>query len=59
MPCAETSTPGTPANARRWLKSFPDHFLELEESDVPANYVVRLRQEQAGLRKGEPPRSGV
>jgi hypothetical protein len=23
----------------------------LEESDVPANYVVRLRQEQAGLRK--------
>jgi hypothetical protein len=26
-------------------------FLELEESDVPANYVVRLRQEQAGLRK--------
>jgi hypothetical protein len=26
-------------------------FLELEETDVPANYVVRLRQEQAGLRK--------
>lgn len=26
-------------------------FLELEDSDVPANYVVRLRQEQAGLRK--------
>jgi hypothetical protein len=26
-------------------------FLELEESDVPANYIVRLRQEQAGLRK--------
>jgi hypothetical protein len=26
-------------------------FLELEESDVPANYVVRLRQEQAALRK--------
>jgi Ca2+/Na+ antiporter len=23
----------------------------VEESDVPANYVVRLRQEQAGLRK--------
>ncbi len=26
-------------------------FLELEDTDVPANYVVRLRQEQAGLRK--------
>jgi hypothetical protein len=26
-------------------------FRELEKSDVPANYVVRLRQEQAGLRK--------
>jgi hypothetical protein len=26
-------------------------LLELEESDVPANYVVRLRAEQAGLRK--------
>lgn len=26
-------------------------FRELEKSDVPANYIVRLRQEQAGLRK--------
>jgi hypothetical protein len=26
-------------------------LLELEGSDVPANYVVRLRAEQAGLRK--------
>ena len=26
-------------------------LLELEESDVPANYIVRLRSEQAGLRK--------
>jgi len=29
-----------------------ESFLELEESDVPASYVARLRQEQAGLRKG-------
>lgn len=26
-------------------------FLELEEPDVPANYIVRLRSEQAALRK--------
>lgn len=26
-------------------------FLELEETDVPANYIVRLRSEQASLRK--------
>ncbi|OBF13747.1 hypothetical protein [Mycobacterium sp. ACS4331] len=26
-------------------------LLELEESDVPANYIVRLRSEQAALRK--------
>jgi hypothetical protein len=26
-------------------------LLELEESDVPANYIVRLRAEQASLRK--------
>lgn len=28
-----------------------ESFLELEDTDVPANYVVRLRSEQAGLRK--------
>jgi WD40 repeat protein len=28
-----------------------ESFLELDESDFPANYVVRLRAEQAGLRK--------
>jgi hypothetical protein len=26
-------------------------FLEMENTDVPPNYIVRLRQEQAGLRK--------
>jgi hypothetical protein len=33
------------------IEDLSTSFLELEESDVPANYVVRLRQEQAGLRK--------
>lgn len=33
------------------VEALNQSFLELEESDVPANYVVRLRQEQAGLRK--------
>ena len=33
------------------VEDLSETFLELEESDVPANYVVRLRQEQAGLRK--------
>jgi hypothetical protein len=33
------------------VEDLSNSFIELEESDVPANYVVRLRQEQAGLRK--------
>lgn len=33
------------------VEDLSQSFLELEDSDVPANYVVRLRQEQAGLRK--------
>lgn len=33
------------------IEDLSKSFLELEESDVPANYIVRLRQEQAGLRK--------
>jgi hypothetical protein len=28
-----------------------ESFLELENTDVPANYIVRLRQSQSGLRK--------
>ena len=31
------------------ISGYCEHALE--ESDVPANYIVRLRQEQAGLRK--------
>lgn len=33
------------------IEEVGESLLELEESDVPANYVVRLRSEQAGLRK--------
>jgi hypothetical protein len=33
------------------VEDLSESFLELENTDVPANYVVRLRQEQAGLRK--------
>lgn len=33
------------------IENLSESFLELEESDVPANYIVRLRQEQAGIRK--------
>lgn len=33
------------------VEEISESLLELEESDVPANYIVRLRSEQAGLRK--------
>jgi hypothetical protein len=33
------------------IEELSESLLELEESDVPANYIVRLRAEQAGLRK--------
>ncbi|MEU4292154.1 hypothetical protein AB0E63_28345 [Kribbella sp. NPDC026596] len=33
------------------IEQVSESFLELDESDAPANYVVRLRAEQAGLRK--------
>jgi len=33
------------------IEDLSQSFLELEDTDVPANYVVRLRSEQAGLRK--------
>jgi hypothetical protein len=33
------------------IEDLSKSFLELENTDVPANYVVRLRQEQAVLRK--------
>jgi hypothetical protein len=33
------------------IEDLSESFLEMENTDVPANYVVRLRQEQAALRK--------
>jgi ABC-type multidrug transport system fused ATPase/permease subunit len=33
------------------IEDLSETFLELDESDVPANYIVRMRSEQAGLRK--------
>jgi hypothetical protein len=33
------------------IEDLSQTFLELEDTDVPANYIVRLRQEQAALRK--------
>ena len=33
------------------MDSLSQTLEELEESDVPANYIVRLRSEQATLRK--------
>lgn len=42
---------GTTRECQEAVEALNESFLELEESDVPANYVVRLRQEQAGLRK--------
>jgi hypothetical protein len=33
------------------IEDLSESFLELENTDVPANYIVRLRQSQSGLRK--------
>jgi hypothetical protein len=33
------------------VEDLSQSFLEMENTDVPANYIVRMRQEQAGLRK--------
>lgn len=42
---------GNTRECQEAVEELSESFIELEESDVPANYVVRLRQEQAGLRK--------
>jgi hypothetical protein len=42
---------GNTRDCQTAIEDLSNSFIELEESDVPANYVVRLRQEQAGLRK--------
>jgi hypothetical protein len=42
---------GNTRDCQAAVEELGESLLELEESDVPANYVVRLRAEQAGLRK--------
>ena len=42
---------GNTRDCQAAIEELSESLLELEESDVPANYVVRLRAEQAGLRK--------
>jgi ABC-type multidrug transport system fused ATPase/permease subunit len=42
---------GNARDCQAAVEELSESLLELEESDVPANYVVRLRAEQAGLRK--------
>lgn len=42
---------GNTRDCQAAIEDLGESLLELEESDVPANYVVRLRSEQAGLRK--------
>jgi ABC-type multidrug transport system fused ATPase/permease subunit len=45
---------GNSRDCQAAIEDLSDTLLELEEIDVPANYVVRLRAEQAGLRKSIP-----
>jgi hypothetical protein len=33
------------------IEDLSEPFLELDETNVPASYIVRLRAEQGGLRK--------
>jgi ABC-type multidrug transport system fused ATPase/permease subunit len=42
---------GSTRQCQAAIEEVSESLLELEESDVPANYIVRLRSEQAALRK--------
>jgi len=42
---------GDSRTAQAAVEDLSETFLELEDTDVPANYIVRQRSEQAGLRK--------
>ena len=42
---------GNSRTAQAAVEELSETFLELEDTDVPANYIVRQRSEQAGLRK--------
>jgi len=42
---------GNTRECQQAVEDLSESFLELENSDVPANYIVRLRQSQSALRK--------
>jgi hypothetical protein len=42
---------GNTRECQQAVEDLSASFLELEDTDVPANYIVRLRQEKSGLRK--------
>jgi hypothetical protein len=42
---------GNTRECQQAIENLSESFLELENTDVPANYIVRLRQEQAAMRK--------
>jgi hypothetical protein len=42
---------GNTRDCQAAIEDLSESFLEMEGTDVPANYIVRLRAEQAGLRK--------
>lgn len=42
---------GSSRRCQEAVEDLNDSFIELENSDVPANYIVRMRSEQAALRK--------
>jgi len=42
---------GNTRQCQEAVEALSESFLEMEDSDVPANYIVRLRAEQAALRK--------
>jgi hypothetical protein len=42
---------GNTRECQQAIEDLSESFLELENTDVPANYIVRLRQSQSGLRK--------
>jgi hypothetical protein len=42
---------GDTRECQQAIEDLSESFLELENTDVPANYIVRLRQSQSALRK--------
>ncbi len=42
---------GNTRECQQAIEDLSESFLELENTDVPANYIVRLRQSQSGLRR--------